>query len=226
MKLKSGVSLIIFLVIAIAIALILYSCQDSLCIEKNILKTLIPKKDTTDTTHHPPPTIEKIVPDSMSFTFKEILINSMNYFDKDTIKWKKNEIRKVVKLDTTTSPPTIWLDYSATNTDFEREPSWRKEHVKKIQIKIDSVSAFGYYEWHHSRLSSTITVEKLSPLTGIVNYSAFQTSFKLVLTENDDIFNKDSNVVIRGNLFTDVPSESMPFKLYFVGDIYISYKKK
>jgi len=217
--------IIFFVVFAIA-ALFLNSCEDSLGIENNYKKVYFDDDDNGNGNNKPP--VDSLV---IRINPKEIISNfteSINYKDigfSENHQFISKEIdAELIEIDTSTSIPTIWvnnlyIENKATSGSYES--MGRKEYVKSIQIKLDSIKAEGFYYLNgefSSDLYSEIQVYDIVSNRTIA-YSGIDTKLNI-------IFELISKERIQVNLHATIPSTNEDdVEIEFYGFFILVYDK-
>jgi hypothetical protein len=217
---------IIYLVLIAIVALSFNSCEDSLGIEDNYKKVYFDDDGNGNGGNGDPPdtAIARINPSEIVSNFTE----SLNYknlgFSENYQFIPKKFSLDMIEIDTSFTPPYIWLDnlyIENKETVGYYEALRRKEYVKAVHLKLDSIKAEGFYylngEFSSNKFSKieVFDIENNRTLT----YSGADTKLNI----NFELISKER---IQMNLHATIPSEyDENIDIDFYGFFIIIYKK-
>jgi hypothetical protein len=217
---------ILFVVILTIIPLLLSSCEDSLGIEGNYKKVYFDDDGNGNGNNEPPvdSLVKKINPKEIITNFTEsVYYKDLGFSENHQFMPKEIDLESI-EIDTSKSIPTIWInslyiENKATSGSYES--MGRKEYVKAIQIKLDSIKAEGFYYLSgdfSSNLYSELQVYDIVSNRTIA-YSGRETKLNI-------IFEMISKERIQVNLSATLPSTNEDdVEINFYGFFILVYDK-
>lgn len=216
---------LLYSIIIAIFCLSLVSCEDSLGIESNYKKSYFDNDNGNGNNDPPKDTIaEKINPTQIVSNFTE----SVNYedlgFSENHQFIPKEILLDLIEIDTSEVTPHIWIDNlyienKATSGSYKS--MGRKEYVKAIYLKLDSIKAEGFYYLNgefSSDLYSKLEVFDIES-NRTITYSGKDTKLNIIF----DLISKER---IQVNLHATVPSTNEEnVEIEFYGFFIIIYNK-